>query len=268
MFPYISICNIKIPLYGTCILAGILLTGLICWQLCKRRQQDFLNLILISAVVIAAGFTGAKLLYILVSYPLKFFFKVTLSLIFSKDPSKLASGFVFYGGLILGIPAYFLGVKLAQCKTFEYVDYYAFSIPLVHGFGRLGCFCAGCCYGIPYEGIFAVHYKNPLSKVPVGIGIFPVQLIEALCLIALAIVIILLFLKNKKYLILLYTFSYSILRFVLERYRFDSERGGVGSFSTSQIISLVIFIISLISFMFILIKTNCQKVSKRDIVKL
>lgn len=78
MFPYISIFRLKLPMYGTCILAGILITGLLCFYLCKRRNQDFLNLILISAVVIAAGFTGAKLLYIWVSYPkkdfLKFFF--------------------------------------------------------------------------------------------------------------------------------------------------------------------------------------------------
>ena len=125
MFPYISIFRLKLPMYGTCILAGILITGLLCFYLCKRRNQDFLNLILISAVVIAAGFTGAKLLYIWVSYPKKDFFKVLFFLLIPDKASGLASGFVFYGGLLLGIPAYFLGVKLALCKTFEYADYYA-----------------------------------------------------------------------------------------------------------------------------------------------
>lgn len=258
MLPFISIGKIHIPLYGTCILTGIFLAGLICWYMCKKRQQDFLNLILISTVVIAAGFTGAKLLYILVSYPLKDFFKVIWSLIVPKNSTDLAAGFVFYGGLILGFPAYFLGVKLAKCKTFEYGDYFAFAIPLVHGFGRLGCFCAGCCYGIPYEGIFAVHYKHPLSSVPTDTGIFPVQLVEAFCLIILALVILCLFIKNKKQLFFVYIFSYCVIRFILEKFRFDYERGSFGIFSTSQIISMAGFVISLIIFVLI----NKNKLSK------
>lgn len=258
MLPYISIFRLKLPMYGTCILAGILITGLLCFYLCKRRNQDFLNLILISAVVIAAGFTGAKLLYIWVSYPKKDFIKVLFSLLIPDKASGLASGFVFYGGLLLGIPSYFLGVKLAHCKTFEYADYYAVSIPLVHGFGRLGCFCAGCCYGIPYDGIFAVHYTHPLSSVPVEIGIFPVQLIEGLCLIILSQVILILFMKNRHQLFFVYIFSYCIIRFVLEKYRFDYERGGIGPFSTSQIISLAIIVFSI--FLYIII--NKKKLSK------
>lgn len=263
MLPFISIFGIKIPLYGLCIATGLLIAGLLCYLMCKKKNQDFLNFILISTVVLAAGFTGAKLLYILVTYPVKDFFKITLSLLSHKPNAQLAAGFVFYGGLILGVPAYFLGVHLAKCGTFEYIDYFAFALPLVHGFGRLGCFCAGCCYGIPYEGILAVHYTNPISSVPTDISIFPVQLIESLCLLSLSLLILFLFRKEKKHLFYIYLFSYCVIRFILEFYRFDSERGVIGPFSTSQVISIIAGVCGAIVYVFLFIRQ--KKLSKNAI---
>lgn len=251
MLPFILIFGIKIPLYGLCIVTGIFIAAFLCYWICKKKQQDFLNLILIGTIVVAAGFSGAKILYILVSYPLKDFFWILWSVLIGKNQQETVSGFVFYGGLILGIPAYFLAAKLAKCKSFEYLDIFSFIIPMVHGFGRIGCFCAGCCYGIPYEGIFAVQYKHPLSTVPVNVGIFPVQLIEAILLITLALILMFLVLKNKHNLIYIYIFSYSLIRFILEFFRYDSERGSVGILSVSQFISLILFLVTFIMFLFI-----------------
>lgn len=256
MLPFITLGNLKLPLYGLCIVTGIFLAAGGAALICKKRNQAFDNLILIGAIVIAFGFTGAKLLYILVSYPLTDFFKVIFNLVFKSDRAELASGFVFYGGLILGIPAYFLAVKIAKCRTFEYCDVFAFIIPFVHGFGRIGCFCAGCCYGIPYEGFLAVHYTNPISSVPVGIGIFPVQLIEAVLLITLSLILFFMCQKGKSHLFFIYLFSYCFIRFVLEKFRFDAERGSVGLFSVSQFISLLIFAGALAAYIIICFKNK------------
>lgn len=242
MFPFLHLFKIQIPMYGFCILMGIIIAALLSFYLCKLQKKDFLNLILIGAIVIGLGFAGAKILFILVTFPPKYFFKIIYALLFTNNGKILASGFVFYGGLIFGIPAYFLAVKIAGCKKTEYVDMFAFIIPLVHGFGRIGCFCAGCCYGIPYEGPFAVHYSHPLSSVPTGIGIFPVQLVEAMCLLILAFVIFILIKKNKTGLFFVYLLAYSVIRFVLEFFRYDSERGGFSLLSTSQFISLIMFL--------------------------
>lgn len=255
MHPFIKIFNLTLPLYGVCIVTGIFIAAGLAAFLCKKKNQSFDNMILIGTIVIAFGFIGAKLLFVLVSYPVKDFFKVIFNLLFI-DRASLSSGFVFYGGLLLGIPSYFLAVKIAKCKTFEYCDFFAFIIPLVHGFGRIGCFCAGCCYGVPYEGFLAVHYTNPLSTVPVGIGIFPVQLVEACLLISLSLILFFMCLKGKTNLLFIYLGSYCLIRFVLEKYRFDSERGSIGVLSVSQFISLIVFGLTLAAWFIISFKNK------------
>ena len=49
-------------------------------------------------------------------------------------------------------------------------------VPLVHGFGRAGCFLMGCCYGVPSR--FGIAFTcSPIA--PNGVRLLPVQLIEA-----------------------------------------------------------------------------------------
>ena len=134
---------------------------------------------------------------------------------------------------------------------------FAFVIPYVHAFGRIGCFCAGCCYGIEYTG--------PLSVA----GHFPVQLLEALLLFAFAFVILGLVCKRSRNefgmtgisLFLYYILYYSILRFFLEFLRGDEARGRVSfetgiSLSISQIISLILFTAGIILIVLIKIRKN------------
>lgn len=257
MFPFLDFKIFKLPMYGLSIVTGIFVAGFICYKLCKLYKKDIYDFILISAVILGFGFAFAKILYILVTYPIKDFFKVILFML--KNPEERSSGFVFYGGLIGGVLGYYVGIKIIKAKFLDYTDYFAIAIPIVHGFGRIGCFCAGCCYGIPYEGIFSVHYTNPLSSVPTGIGIFPVQLLETFLLFILAAILIILFLKNIKHLFLIYGFFYSIIRFILEYFRFDFERGQIGILSVSQFISICIFLICFSLYIYFFIKERKTK---------
>ena len=68
-------------------------------------------------------------------------------------------------------------------------------IPIMHAFGRVGCFFAGCCYGRPYKGFGAVTFPEG-SQGPSGVSLFPVQLVEAILVLIIAIV--LLWLQIKK----------------------------------------------------------------------
>jgi phosphatidylglycerol:prolipoprotein diacylglycerol transferase len=52
------------------------------------------------------------------------------------------------------------------------------AIPLFHFFGRMGCFFAGCCFGI--ESSFGYTFRYSIIKEANGINRFPVQLLEAL----------------------------------------------------------------------------------------
>ena len=65
----------------------------------------------------------------------------------------MRGGFVFYGGLLGGLFGIYLGGKILKIPVWEYAQNTIPVIPLAHGFGRLGCLMAGCCYGVPYDGV-------------------------------------------------------------------------------------------------------------------
>lgn len=262
MLPFINLGKIHIPLYGLLIVAGILSAGFIVYRLCLFQKKNFYDFLIISAVGVGLGFLGAKLLYLLVTYGIKDFFQVLRMMLFDSSAAFLVgSGFVFYGGLIGGLAGYFLGIKIAKCDWLQFLDISAFVIPFVQGFGRIGCFCAGCCYGILYDGPLAVYYTNPLSDVPCGVGIFPVQLLEAFLLLLFSFVILFFIIKKSKnqsqsrflnlFIFIVYILFYSVLRFFIEFLRADSMRGKIWIFSTSQLISLILFFLSIIILIFL-----------------
>ena len=252
--------------------------------MCERLNKNYYDFVIVAAVVTAFGFVFAKLLYLLTAFPVsKFFLVFGLMITHPIKSGLMSSGFVFYGGLLGGVLGYCAGVKIARCSFSDFVNIFAFVIPYIHAWGRVGCFCAGCCYGIPYDGPLAVHYTHPVSDAPCGPGIFPVQLLEALLLFIFAFWVLLMLLRHAQLvsapasrhaqlvsvpaprhaqlvsasasrhaelvsasLFLYYTLYYSLVRFGLEYLRHDKSRGFFWIFSTSQWISIFIFLISVI----------------------
>ena len=235
-----------IPYYGLCILIGIVCAFFMCYFLSKKEKQDTDDLIVICAYLIAFGFLGAKVLYVLVSLQsidFRFVFKNMKTFNFF-----ISSGFVFYGGVIGGLFALLFVKKIHKIEVRNYVPILVPGLCIAHSFGRIGCSLAGCCHGkITNNKHFYYMYSNSLVA-PNNVKLIPVQGIEAFCVFLLGIVCFILVLKRKKINVLfLYILVYSVLRFILEFFRGDSERGGLLFFSTSQIISLVGMIFVLFS---------------------
>lgn len=245
MFPFLDLKFIKLPMFGMCILLGLTLASVIGYFIIKNQKKCFWDFVILTTVSFVFGMIFAKLLYLIVTYPIKDFFKIIWNIITGKDKSLISGGLVFYGGIIGGIIGAFVGKKIAGCKISDFIDIYGVLIPLVHSFGRLGCFCAGCCYGIRYDGPFSVSYKTPLSNVPVEVGIFPVQLLESLLLFCLFVVLLILLLKGKKNIFCIYLIVYGVIRFFMEMLRFDFERGFIFGISVSQFISILIIIFTI-----------------------
>ena len=133
--------------------------------------------------------------------------------------------------------------RMYKMPTIDYFDTAASVVPLGHAFGRVGCFFAGCCYGMPYSGKFSVVYTTTAGMTPLNTPLFPIQLVESILLLITFGVLYTVTLKypNKRGLpTILYISIYSVIRFVLEFFRGDKERGGIGFFSTSQIVSLLL----------------------------
>ncbi len=241
---YLNIFGFKVPGYGLMITIGAILANLIVgWMVIKRDKKDILDLIIIEAYGLLGGFLGAKILYIIVSFDMIEWDRLTD---FNYLGTIIGGGFVFYGGLIGGLLCVIIAGIAHKIDAWFFVRKYTFAIPFAHAFGRIGCFLAGCCYGKPYDGPFAVVFPKG-SIAPAGISLFPVQLVEAICLMMIALVLFIYSMKGGlKYSISIYLMLYAVVRFVLEMFRYDEYRGKFLDLYTSQWISIGLFILGII----------------------
>ena len=133
-------------------------------------------------------------------------------------------GLVFFGGVLVGIPAVVLVAKLKRMPPSSVLALVTVGVPLGHVFGRLGCFVKGCCYGHPSSHLLAVEGK------------LPVQLIEAAGELVIFVIVFLWFWRLTRHrtalpgrLVLsvpvLFLTLYSPLRFTTELLRGDALRG-------------------------------------------
>ena len=225
-----------IAYYGACIAAGILAAAFVGWLQVKRYAKSFDDFILLSAIGGLSGIIGAKVLYLAVSFK-----QIDFSRLGELEyiNTLMTGGFVFYGGLIGGLLGLFLCRRHLQIDVKGYLSICIPCLPIVHGFGRIGCSLVGCCYGCPYEGWGSIIYKNSMFA-PNNQRLFPVQGMEALIdfIIAGSLLFYINGLKGKKSMEL-YLGSYAIMRFALEFFRYDGqERGMMAGLSTSQYISM------------------------------
>ena len=237
----------EIPIYGVCFYVGVLLSAVVGILLAKRNKIDIFDFIGCSIYVLIGALLGAKLLFVIVS--LREIIRLGLSFW-----DVLRGGFVFYGGLLGGALGGWIYTKQFKLDLYPYFNIFATVLPLGHAIGRVGCFFAGCCYGIEYHGIGAHVYEKSLSLyTPLHTPLLPIQLIEAFLLLCLFCLLLYLFLRSdigSEKVMFCYTIGYAVLRFVLEFFRGDMERGKLIGLSTSQWIS-IFMLIMIIVFAFI-----------------
>lgn len=226
-----------VPMYGLCFFAGIIIAAFAGILLAKKRKFDFFDLIASGAYAIIGAMLGAKLLFVAVSLQ---------TIIENNIPFEaiIKGGFVFYGGLLGGAAGIFIYIKQFH-MGYELFEIYAVAVPLGHAFGRVGCFFAGCCYGIPHDGFLSHVYHESVGTTPIGVPLLSVQLIEAAGLLLLFIVQLVVFFGNKKgkkgVSCAVYLIVYPVMRFILEFFRGDRERGIYFGLSTAQWISILLF---------------------------
>lgn len=246
MLPFVNIFGKQVPTYGLCFVIGIFLAVSVAWLLARKKENIESYDVIYAAVFAAVGaIGGAKLLFVIVNLGHIIAGRITLLQAFQ-------GGFVFYGGLIGGIVGLLFYVKKFKLDAWTFFDLFATVLPLGHSIGRVGCFLGGCCYGMKYDGPLHVIYPESIGNTPVGVPLFPVQLVEAALLVLLFVVLVIIYKKNPKPAtqVLTYGFVYSLMRFVLEFLRGDKERGFLLGMSTSQLISLL-FAFALIAILII-----------------
>ena len=218
--------------YGLMIGIGIIAAYLTAESRAKKLKLDPDKIFGLVIWCLIFGYLGSKIL-----------FCITVIDKIIADPAyilhSLQNGWVVYGGLIGGIIGGCLYCRHKKVNFMPYFDLAVPSVALAQGFGRIGCFLAGCCYGQETSSPLGITFTYS-DFAPNGVSLIPTQEISSL-LNFLNFFILINIAKKKKaegqvggfYLIF-----YSIGRFILEFYRGDLERGNVGSLSTSQFIAI------------------------------
>ena len=156
------------------------------------------------------------------------------------------TGATFYGGLIGGAAVYLFvyfavgrGILKRKDPTQNFWQMSSIAsgcVALAHGFGRIGCLCAGCCHGKITDRWYGIYNAQ------LGAKTVPLPLYETLFLWALCAFLTWNTLKRKRqnglawYLIL-----YAVWRFGIEFFRADDRGAALIAFlSPSQLVALLL----------------------------
>lgn len=230
MFRQFSIGPVTLQMYGIMMAIGFLSALLLTLHRGKKRQFDEDIIWGIFFCAILGGISGSRILYYLTALPQVI-----------QNPSILwnfRNGYVVYGGVIGGILCSYVYCHVKKAEFLSYFDLVMPAVSFAQGFGRIGCFFAGCCYGRETDAWYGIAFHNSLQA-PNGIKLIPTQLISSAGDFLICTILLLYAKKEPERgrVGAMYLMLYGIGRFLVEFLRND-YRGSIGIFSTSQAISV------------------------------
>ncbi|MBI3934980.1 MAG: prolipoprotein diacylglyceryl transferase [Acidobacteria bacterium] len=244
MFPkLITIGSFVLPTYGVLVVSGLVAGLYVASRLGERegmKRDDVYNL---GVYLALAGIIGSKLALIIQE---RDYYYLNPGQLFSM--ATLQSGGVFYGGLILAILVGLWNTRRHHLPFLKTADAFAPGVALGHAIGRLGCFSAGCCWGLPTSLPWGVTFTDPYSHdvvgVPLGIPLHPTQLYESAAEFG---IFLFLFSQYRKkqfdgQMLGWYLVLYATARFLVEYLRSHAREAMLfgGAVSDAQAISLVL----------------------------
>jgi phosphatidylglycerol:prolipoprotein diacylglycerol transferase len=237
--PWLGEVHLFLPTYGFLFAMAVLLAW---WWFTRRtrtlgvtEEQSF-NMTFYSII---AGIVGAKLLLLVVDWRT-----------FVEQPGEIWSvlrlGGVLLGGVIAAALTFTIYALRHKLPLFSLGDAAAAPMALAQAIGRLGCFSAGCCWGVEAEGSFAVTFSDPAAHqqtgVPLDVALVPIQLVQMVNDLILTLVLTVLWRRRPEppgTVFWVYILLYSLARGTIEFWRGDAARGVYfdGLISTSQLLS-------------------------------
>jgi phosphatidylglycerol---prolipoprotein diacylglyceryl transferase len=206
---------------------GIVVGSLLILVLSRKEKLDFLEMVNYLIFGILAGLLGSKLSAVVAV----FLENPTMTI---RHPRLLLSA-VRGGGMISGalISGILFGVIYATIffkqDRWKVFDITVIGMALGHGIGRVGCLCAGCCFGLPTSLPWGVKFPflggrpHPFARV----FVHPAQVYESILDLANFVILICLWRKRKfpGQIFSFYLINYGLIRFGVEYLRNDGGRG-------------------------------------------
>ena len=240
MYPYFlpELFKGHVTMYGLLLAIGLLCALGIFKLLCYIREVDdksYSFYSLLGIIAIAGGLLGAYV-----------FQAIYNAINNALTGANRSGGLTFMGGLIFGV-VIFVGATAIFAKGkvkrdfFECASLAGPCIVFGHVVGRLGCFCAGCCYGKPTDSSLGIYFPE------LGYKAYPTQLYEAIFLFVLfvAMIVVLLVFDKYKPMLPIYGVGYSIWRFAIEYLRDDDRGAFIPGLTPSQAQSILLLLVAI-----------------------
>jgi phosphatidylglycerol:prolipoprotein diacylglycerol transferase len=241
--------------YGSMMFVGFAGGTLLAVRHAKRVGMDPNVIWDLMMWLLIPGLLGARLFYV-VQYSDRIFRDASGIQYLYRLFAVSDGGLVFYGSVIGGAIGGYLFCRSRQIRVLQLGDVVAPSLLLGVGFGRIGCFLYGCCYGgactLPWAVRFPPDSLTYQAQLDAGIiqegalsttPLHPTQIYSSLLGFLLAGILVLAFRKRpfEGFVLGLMLTLYPINRFMLEWIRND-EQGQLGTGLTiSQLISIALF---------------------------
>ena len=215
-------------LYSLFFILGILVNLIFVYIETKKygmQNVEIIGLLFLEAI---GMIFGAKILYC----------------IQTKTFNILSAGFSSYGALIGAIFTIWLFSLIFKKQNPQLYCITMLPMGLTYAIGKIGCFTAGCCYGVSYNGFMNVIYKKS-TDAPLNVNLFPVQLLESFIFLIIFSAFYF-FYKTHKFTIkniYIYVFILSLLKGILYYLR---QEATYNLFGSHQWICLVLCFLTVI----------------------
>ena len=192
-----------------------------------------------------SGIVGSRIAYVAANW--SFYAKSPLDVVRIDQ-----GGLIFYGGLILASCALVGFAMRNRLPVWHLADFAIPGLAIGHALGRIGCFLNGCCYGRPAgNNLFGIAYPPVCEpgRLFEGIALYPVQLVESACLLAIWFALLFAYPRRRKdgSVFALYLLLYPPCRFLLEYLRGDARQSWL-ALDAAQVVSIGLFLAGLLLF--------------------
>lgn len=229
----------------------------------KFAERDKLSVVYVldlAIIAVIASMLGSRIFHVLVEAPDYYG-------IWPWDPKLLVrffyfwqGGFVSLGAILATVGGWVIYLRWRKVSQLAYFDNMAQVFPIIDFFVRVGCLCAGCCYGKPTDFPLAIIFTDPRSTAyhyyP-GIPLHPTQVYFMVNAILMFFILQWVYRHRKFYgqIVTSFLMLYGVSRFIIEFFRGDADRGVYfnETISTGQIVMAGFFVAGLAIYKF------CQK---------
>lgn len=238
MRPFLfHIGSIGVPAFFFMIMIAALSATFYAYHLAKKEKGlDPVVMLDLGIIGIIASVIGARVIHILVENPGYYW----------EDPVRVfyfwQGGFVSLGAFLFSLIGWLVYLRWRKLDTWRYLDAAVRVVPIIIFFVRVGCLCAGCCYGKPTD--FFIHLRftdaaGAAGALHPGEALHATQLYNMLNAVVMFFVLRWVYFHRRYYgqLLVVFFVYYGVTRFFIEFLRGDADRGmwWGGALSSGQI---------------------------------